>query len=123
VLGQGDIGRLDQDGHADLLVSGYVGCHGVRYDQRDDLLYFCDSCRGLLMRIDGQDRTTVLFDSGSAWLHDAVHLGEGVFLITVGDRNRLGLVDTAAGRWLAEWNFEPVGGTLQFLSAYAAGTR
>jgi len=124
VLGQGDVGRVDENGHFDLLVSGYVGCHGVRYDQRADLLYFCDSCRGRLMRIDGlprttsggHDRATVLFDAGSRWLHDAVHLGDGHFLLTLGDSNRLVLVDTAANRLLAEWDFGAVDGTLQFLS-------
>lgn len=118
VLGQGDVGRVDENGGFDLLVSGFVGCHGVRYDRRADLLYFCDSCRGRLMRVDGRDRATVLFDADSRWLHDAVHLGEGVFLITLGDTNRLALVDTANGRWLAEWDFGSVDGTLQFLSAY-----
>jgi hypothetical protein len=116
VLGQGDVGRVDDNGHFDLLVSGYVGCHGVRYDERSDLLYFCDSCRGRLMRVDGRDRATVLFDAGSRWLHDAVHLGQGTFLLTLGDTNRLVLVDTTANRLLAEWDFGAVDGTLQFLS-------
>jgi hypothetical protein len=131
VLGQGDVGRVDSKGRFDLLVSGYVGCHGVRYDMYADLLYFCDSCRGRLMRVDGlsratsrgHDLTTVLFDAGSRWLHDAVHLGEGVFLITLGDTNRLALVDTTGGRWLAEWDFGSVDGTLQFLSAYPVASR
>jgi hypothetical protein len=99
----------------------------VRYDTRADLLYFCDSCRGRLMRVDGlsratsrgRDRATVLFDAGSRWMHDAVHLGEGVFLITLGDTNRLVLVDTTRGRLFAEWDFSSVDGTLQFLSAYS----
>jgi hypothetical protein len=116
VLGQGDVGRVAQDGAFDLLVSGYVGCHGVRYDPRAGLLYFCDSCRGRLMRVDGHDRATVLFDAGSRWLHDAVHLGQGAFLLTLGDTNRLALVDTTANRLLAEWDFGAVDGTLQFLS-------
>jgi len=119
VLGQGDVGRVDPNGAFDLLVSGYVGCHGVRYDTGAELLYFCDSCRGRLMRVDGHDRATVLFDAGSRWLHDAVHLGDGVFLITLGDTNRLVLVDTTQGRLFAEWDFSSVDGTLQFLSAYS----
>jgi hypothetical protein len=68
------------------------------------------------MRVDGHDRATVLFDAGSRWLHDAVHLGRGTFLLTLGDSNRLVLVDTSANRWLAEWDFGVVDGTLQFLS-------
>ena len=116
VLGQGDIGHVDAAGHFDLLVSGFVGCHGIRYDRVADLLYFSDSCSGRLMRVDGHDRTTVLFDTGSRWLHDALHLRDGLFVLVLGDTNRLLLVDTGAGRLLAEWDFRLAGGTVQFLN-------
>jgi len=116
VLGQGDIGHLHPSGDWDLLASGYVGCHGIRYDSRDHLLYFVDSCSGRLMRVDGPNQVTMLFDAGSRWLHDALHLGAGVFLLTLGDRNRLVLADTNHGRALAEWDFSAVGGSIQFLS-------
>jgi hypothetical protein len=121
VLGQGDVGRVDEAGRCRLLATGYVGCHGVRYDAAAGLLYFSDSCRGRLMRIDGVDRATLLFDAGSRWLHDAVHLSGGLFLLTLGDRNRLVLADTNAGRPLAEWDFSAVGGSIQFMSVAPDG--
>jgi hypothetical protein len=116
MLGQGEIGRVDATGRCEILVGGFVGCHGVRLDRNADLLYFSDSCGGRLMRVDGRDRATVLFDAGSQWLHDAVHVKDGVFLMTLGDQNRLVLADTRAGRVLADWDFSALGGSIQFLS-------
>lgn len=120
VLGQGDVGCVDSSGHCEVLVSGYVGCHGVRYDRDASLLYFSDSCTGRLMRVNGRDRAAVLFDACSRWLHDAVHLAGGLFLLTLGDRNRLVLADTNTGRSLAEWNFSACSGSVQFLSVFHA---
>jgi hypothetical protein len=116
VLGQGDIGHVDASGMYRLLATGHVGCHGVRYAPGDNLLYFCDSCGGTLMRIEGDGRVETLFDTGSHWLHDAVHLAGDLFLMTVGDRNQLVLADVRQGRTLAEWHFSAAEGTVQFLS-------
>ena len=116
VLGQGDVGHLDPSGACDILASGHVGCHGVRYSAQLGWVYFCDSCGGRLMRIDGDGRSTVLFDAGSRWLHDAVHLSDGLFLLALGDRNQLVLADAHAGRRVAEWDFTASEGTIQFLS-------
>jgi hypothetical protein len=119
VLGQGDIGHLRASGEYERIATDFVGCHGVRFAEADNLLYFSDSCSGRLMRVDGRDRTTVLFETGSRWLHDAVQLTAGLFLMTVGDRNRLVLGDIARGRVLAEWDFSAAEGTVQFLSVAA----
>jgi hypothetical protein len=119
VLGQGDIGHLRASGEYERIATDFVGCHGVRFAEADNLLYFSDSCSGRLMRVDGRDRATVLFETGSRWLHDAVQLTPGLFLMTVGDRNRLLLGDVARGRVLAEWDFSAAEGTVQFLSVAA----
>jgi hypothetical protein len=116
VLGQGDIGHLSASGEWTLLTSGHVGCHGVRYNAQDDSVYFSDSCGGQLMRVDGERRITPIFDAGSRWLHDAVHLTEGLFLLTLGDQNRLVLADTRGGTRVADWDFSAVSGSIQFLS-------
>jgi hypothetical protein len=120
VLGQGDIGHINRSGGFELLATDFVGCHGVRLAREHGLLYFCDSCSGRLMRVEGRDRVTPLFDTGSRWLHDAVHLTAGLFLMTAGDRNGLVLADVEHGRSLAEWDFSAAGGTIQFLSVAAS---
>jgi hypothetical protein len=117
VLGQGDVGHVDRFGSCDVLVSGYVGCHGARY--RGDELFFCDSCRGRLMRVDGSNSASVLFDADSRWLHDAVHLAGGLFLMTLGDRNQLVLADVDRAVRVAEWDFSAGEGTVQFLGVVA----
>jgi hypothetical protein len=116
VLGQGDIAHLSASGEWTLLTSGHVGCHGVRYDAHDDSVYFSDSCSGRLMRVDRERQVTVLFDAESRWLHDAVHVIDGLFLMTLGDHNRLVLADTRRGVRVADWDFAAVGGSIQFLS-------
>jgi hypothetical protein len=119
VLGQGDIGHLRASGEYERLATGFVGCHGVRFSETDNLLYFSDSCSGRLMCVSGRDQATTLFETGSRWLHDAVQLSSGLFLMTVGDRNTLVLGDVARGRTLAEWDFSAAEGTVQFLSVAA----
>lgn len=120
VLGQGDIGHVSASGEFALLATGHVGCHGVRFSKEDGLLYFCDSCSGRLMRVEGPHRVTPMFETGSRWLHDAVRLTAGLFLMTVGDRNGLVLADVERGRALAEWDVSAAGGTIQFLSVAAS---
>jgi hypothetical protein len=119
VLGQGDVGYVDAAGNYEVLVSGYVGCHGARY--RGDELYFSDSCSGRLMRVDGPDRASVLFETGSRWLQDAAHLTGDLFLLALADRNQLVLADVGRRVRLAEWDFGAVQGTVQFLNVAAAG--
>jgi hypothetical protein len=120
VLGQGDVGHVSRSGDFELLATDFVGCHGVRASD-GGLLYFCDSCSGRLMRIDGINQVTTLFETGSRWLHDAAHLTDGIFLMTVADRNGLLLADMERGRTLAEWDFGEAGGTVQFLTPIRRG--
>ena len=115
VLGQGDIGHVDASGRYRLITSGQIGCHGVRYSAGHDLLYFCNSCAGTLLAVGRAGDVTTLFDAGSRWLHDGVHLIDNLFLLTLGDRNALVLADARRGR-IADWDFSASEGTVQFLS-------
>jgi len=119
VLGQGDIGHVDASGTSDTLVSGYVGCHGVRFE--NDRVYFSESCTGRLIQVQGHNRAAPLYETGSRWLHDSVHLADGVFLLALGDANRLVLVDGQRRQLLAEWDFAGAEGTVQFLSVVPPG--
>ena len=119
-LGPGDIGHLSASGEYQRLATGYVGCHGVRFAPKRNLLYFSDSCSGRLMQVNGPNRVTTLFETGSLWLHDSVQLTDGLFLMTVADRNSLMLADVEGARIVAEWDFSPAEGTVQFLSVAAA---
>ena len=42
-LGQGDIGHVMPNGDYELIASGFVGCHGIRYSDELGYLYFSDS--------------------------------------------------------------------------------
>jgi len=122
VLGQGDLLHVSASGEAELLATGYVGCHGIRpFAGQSDSAYFCDSCSGRLMRVNGKDVQT-MFETGSRWLHDAVQLTGGLFLMTLGDRNALVLADVERGRALAEFDFRGAEGTVQFLNVANART-
>jgi hypothetical protein len=116
VLGQGDIAHVSASGGFELMATGFVGCHSIRFAAQQDLLYFCDSCSGRLMRVEGPQRVAPLFETGSLWLHDAVHLTADLFVMTVADRNGLVLADVKRGNALAEWDFSAAVGTVQFLS-------
>lgn len=118
-LAQGDIGHVNAAGAFELLATGYVGCHGVRYSAECDWIYFCDSCSGRLMRVESPSRVSTLFETGSRWLHDAVHLTGGLFLLSLPDRNQLLLADVNDGNTLATWDFTHAQGTVQFLSLAA----
>ena len=73
-LGQGDIAHVSASGAYELLATGFVGCHGLRYSQELSCLYFSDSCNGRLISI-GHDRVAKTIGTvESYWLHDAQHL-------------------------------------------------
>jgi hypothetical protein len=47
----------------------------------------------------------------------------GLFLLALGDHNRLVLADVDRSESLAEWDFSEAQGTVQFLSAVPGGPR
>ena len=112
----GDIGRFNPDGSYERLLSGYIGCHGVRVTEDGETLYFSDSCRGSLVLCapSGEIRRTVAVDS--KWLHDAQHIDGDLFLLCVADHNRLDVVHAGRNEVLLSRHFDDFGRSIQFVS-------
>jgi hypothetical protein len=84
---QGAIGWLSSKGSYRELVSGFIGCHGVRVDKRTNDIYFTDSTTGTVVFIDEVGRVKTRFATRSEWLHDAQQIEGAVFALAVSDRN------------------------------------
>ena len=116
-LGQGDVGHVRPDGAYERLLSGFVGCHGIRYSDELNCLYFVDSCSGRLMSIDDSRATLVLGSVNSCWLHDAQHLAGSLFLLCLGDRNEISILDTSSNIEIARFSMKTRGENVQFLKS------
>ena len=115
-LGQGDIGHVADDGSYELIASGFVGCHGVRYWPERDCLYFSDSCAGRLISI-GADRVPrVIGTVDSCWLHDAQHLAGDIFLLCLGDKNAIVALDSSSNTEIARFDMTSRGENVQFVN-------
>jgi hypothetical protein len=115
-LAQGDIGHVSRDGSYTLLARGYVGCHGVRLARNGHDLYFSDSCNGRLMELKPDGTVSQKWTVESRWLHDAEQADEDVYLLSMGDRNELALVDLTVGAEQGRYSFENRGVNVQFVS-------
>lgn len=120
-LAQGDVGLVAEDSSFTRLHHGSIGCHGVRVGARGDI-YFSDSCSGQLRQLSPQlpgeewAWAESLWCSTSRWLHDAVEVSPGTFLLAHGDENAVSLVNTAGGYEIARWFFADLGANVQFLT-------
>jgi hypothetical protein len=116
----GDVGRFDKDGSYHRLVTGFVGCHGVRVSAERGQIYFSDSCRGslVLCSFGGEIQESIGIDS--KWLHDTQHVIGDLFLFCAADRNRLDLIDIQREKVLLSHDFGEVGDSVQFLSVVPA---
>ncbi len=115
-LGQGDIAHLSAHGRYDVIASGFVGCHGLRYSRERECLYFSDSCTGRLIEI-GADRDCKTVGAvDSRWLHDAQHLAGDIFLLCLGDKNAIVLIDASSNNEIARFDMKPRGENVQFVS-------
>lgn len=114
-LFQGDIGHVDENGRYSLLARGQIGCHGVRLAQNSRDIYFADSCGGRLMRAEPGAGTVELWDAGSRWLHDAEQVDAGLYLLSLGDKNQIALVDLSAGRERGRFALDCRGVNVQFV--------
>jgi hypothetical protein len=119
-LGQGDIGHVKTNGDYELIASGFVGCHGIRYSDELGCLYFSDSCTGRLIAIGSDRRPQVIGRVNSRWLHDAQHLAANIFVLCLGDENAIVLLDTASGTEIARFSMKERGENVQFLSLTGA---
>lgn len=114
-LAQGSIGWFSRWGRYREIVSGFVGCHGVRVDARDGELYFADSTTGTVVFLDGAGRIKERFATRSVWLHDALQLDGDIFALAVADRNVVEIYDVRSKELLGTIDGEPFGQGPQFL--------
>ena len=115
-LGQGDIGHVKPDGSYNVIASGFVGCHGIRYSQDRGSLYFSDTCTGRLIGI-GEDcvpRTIGAVES--LWLHDVQHLAGDIFVLCVGDKNAIVVLDASSNTEVARFDMKARGENVQFIN-------
>ena len=117
-LAQGDIGHVTADGGYEVIVSGFVGCHGVRYSRELDLLYFSDSCTGRLIGIGADRAPHVLGSVESRWLHDSQHLTGDLFLLCLGDRNEIVVLDIGSNSEIVQFDMRVRGENVQFVSRF-----
>lgn len=117
VLGQGDLAEVGADGSYRLLARGFVGCHGARA-LPNGWLYFADSCSGSVFAIDLSGRQTEVLSLNTRWLHDSVHLSDGIFACSVSDCNKLVVVDTTRGVELGRFSMDGHDQNLQFLNCW-----
>ncbi len=111
----GAVGLFNRDGCYRELIRGYVGCHGVR--PLGDLgFYFSDSCNGLIVEVDWRGRVLRRFQLDTRWLHDALHLGDGLYICSLSDHNTFELWDTARDTLLWRISCEAFGASAQFIS-------
>jgi len=112
----GAVGLFDAQGRYRELTTGYVGCHGAR-PMGTGGFYFCDSCNGLIIEMDWQGRVLRRFQVDSGWLHDALHLGDGLYLCALSDHNTFELWDTKQGTLIWRLACDAFGATTQFISS------
>jgi len=115
-LAQGDIGRIRRDGGYEILTRGFIGCHGVRLAADGKTIYFADSCEGRLMTVTSSSEVTELVRLDSRWLHDSAQLEDDIYLLSLGDRNELSVIDVGRGAELGRFSFKSRGVNVQFVS-------
>jgi len=93
---QGAIGWFDEFENYHEFLRGFVGCHGVRVDIMNNLIYFCDTCTGTLVFLTDSFKIDHRIGSDSIWLHDAQQLDESIFAMSVADRNQIEIMDTSS---------------------------
>ncbi len=112
---QGAIGWFDVAGNYKELTRGFVGCHGVRVDQRTGQIYFCDSCMGAVIFLTPAYTIDYRVDAGSIWLHDAQQLENHIFALAVADRNQIEIMNFSNGEILATIPGSDFGHSTQFI--------
>jgi hypothetical protein len=122
-LGQGDIGHVSANGDYEVIASGFVGCHGIRHSRELDCLYFADSCTGRLISIGADRLPRVIGAVDSLWLHDAQHLAGGIFVLCLGDKNAIVVLDSSSNSEIARFDMKARGENVQFVSPIGAPIR
>lgn len=81
------------------IARGFVGCHGARFNDRDEL-YFADSTSGNLVFLGEGGRVARRFAVDSRWLHDVQQVAGPLYAFALADRNELRIYDIDADRLL-----------------------
>jgi glycosyltransferase involved in cell wall biosynthesis len=102
---QGAVGIFDlRDGSYQEVTRGFVGCHGARFNQAEEI-YFADSATGSLVVLGDDGRIARRFATGSRWLHDVQQVHGSLYAFALADRNELCIYDTARGDLLHRRRF------------------
>ena len=112
---QGAIGYFDYEGNYKELIRGFIGCHGVRVDKGTTEIYFCDSCKGVLLFLNEKCEIIKSYPTKSVWLHDAQQIEENIFAFAVSDRNRVEIIDIDKNKVLSIIPGKPFGKSVQFV--------
>jgi hypothetical protein len=113
---QGAIGWFDEHGQYQELLRGLVGCHGVRIDQRNSRMFFCDSCLGTVVFLSSDYRIEHRVSTGSVWLHDAEQVSPDVFALSVADRNQIEIIEFSSRKVLTIAPCGDFGNSTQLIS-------
>lgn len=102
---QGAIGLFDlRTGDYEEVARGFVGCHGARFSDRDEI-YLADSPRGCLIFLGPDGRVARRFETGSLWLHDVQQIHQSIYAFALADANELRIYHIDSGTLLMQRRF------------------
>ena len=105
---QGAIGLFDlRTGDYEEVARGFVGCHGARFSDRDEI-YLADSPRGCLVFLGPDGRVTRRFETGSLWLHDVQQIHKSIYAFALADANELRIYHIDSGTLLMRRRFSVI---------------
>lgn len=103
---QGAVGVFDlKTGRYEEVTRGFAGCHGARFDERDDL-YFADSTAGQMVVLADGGGIARRFGTGSRWLHDVQQIRGDVYAFALADTNELRVYDVGRDELLHREAFD-----------------
>jgi hypothetical protein len=111
----GVIGFARQDGSHQVVSRGLASCHGVRSDV-DEGVYFVDSAAGMIIGLGSDNQIRWRQSVNSRWLHDAVHIGGGVYLCSLSDARALWFIERSEAEPRRVIELHGFEGSPQFLS-------
>jgi len=111
----GAIGYFDNFGRYREIIRGFVGCHGSRLSS-EGMVYYSDSCNGLLVEMDLDGMVVRRFKLQTKWLHDSLQISNDLYLFSLSDANTIELWDVAKENQIWQINCDSFGETTQFLS-------
>ncbi len=111
----GAVGHFDKFGRYREIIRGFVGCHGSRL-ALEGLVYFSDSCNGLLVEMGFDGIVERRFQLQTNWLHDSLQILKDLYLFSLSDENTIELWNVAKEDQIWKIPCKDFGQTTQFLS-------